>query len=304
MSVSFKNAYFIKLGTKGVWEPECIAGGYLRFGYDQNPIDLARAANWQAVEDFWFDFRKNDRGTARRDTNQIRIFFEANDSDVFITFHNQLLHWCRPTGDVEVLPDGGHKRETVDGWKAESAGGKPLTKEVLSGHLLKVEMFRGTICRVAASDYLHRRLNDVTSPEVQLAEEAEAMLVSAIIGMMRQLTWQDFELLVDLVFAASGWRRIGVTGRTQKAIDLELVLPTTGQRAFVQTKSSANSAALNDYAKRFEDAAIYDRMFFVWHTGKLDEGDSNDAITRLGPSKFARLVLLAGLSPWLREKVS
>ena len=28
----------------------------------------------------------------------------------------------------------------------------------------------------------------------------------AIVSLMRLLTWQDFELLVDLVFSTSGWR--------------------------------------------------------------------------------------------------
>ncbi|OJY61935.1 MAG: hypothetical protein BGP16_15495 [Sphingobium sp. 66-54] len=36
-------------------------------------------------------------------------------------------------------------------------------------------------------------------------------------------------------------------GRTQKTVDLELILPSTAERAFVQVKSQATSAALNDY---------------------------------------------------------
>jgi hypothetical protein len=50
-------------------------------------------------------------------------------------------------------------------------------------------------------------------------------------------------------------------------VDLELLLPSTSERAFVQIKSQANAASLRDYATRFEQADIYDRMFFVWHSG-------------------------------------
>ena len=88
-------------------------------------------------------------------------------------------------------------------------------------------MFRGTICDVRAGDYLLRKLSDQLSPEVATAEEAERSLMTAIVGLMRLLTWQDFELLVDLVFSTSGWRRVSQVGRTQKTVDLELILPST-----------------------------------------------------------------------------
>ena len=121
---------------------------------------------------------------------------------------------------------------------------------------------------------------------------------------MRLLTWQDFELLVDLVFSRSGWRRIGVMGRVQKTVDLELILPTTEERAFVQVKSQASNDDLQEYADRFDQADIYDRMFFVWHTGTITAGDAFDSITLVDPERLSRMVLDAGLASWLREKVS
>jgi hypothetical protein len=48
-------------------------------------------------------------------------------------------------------------------------------------------------------------------------------------------------MLVDLVFANSGWRRIGRVGKTQKTVDIELMLPTTGERAFVQVNRLSQS---------------------------------------------------------------
>jgi hypothetical protein len=53
---------------------------------------------------------------------------------------------------------------------------------------------------------------------------------------MKLLGPRDFETLVDLVFSTSGWRRQGVVGKTQKTLDLDLILPSTGERAFVQVK--------------------------------------------------------------------
>ena len=54
---------------------------------------------------------------------------------------------------------------------------------------------------------------------------------------------------VDLVFANSGWRRLGQVGKTQKTVDIELMLPTTGERAFVQVKSSASKQDLTQYVE-------------------------------------------------------
>lgn len=235
---------------------------------------------------------------------QIRAFYEADENCLFITFANGLLHWCKPTGPVELLPDRSHRRATVDGWHTQSIGGVPLSSDRISGHLLKVQMFRGTICQVRPFEYLRRKLNDELSPELVAAEKAERAMIDAIISMMRLLTWQDFELLVDLVFSASGWRRISVVGRVQKTVDLELLLPTTGERAFVQIKSQANAASLRDYAARFEQADLYERMFFVWHTGTVPANGEADGITLIGPERLARMCLDAGLASWLREKVS
>jgi len=303
MAVAAQQAFYIKLGRGGEWEGECLREGTLRFGYHETPHDLCVAGAWDQIRDFWTE-RRGDAGTAARDMNQIRAFYEAAEADLFITFAHGLLHWCRPTGPVEVLADGGRRRATVDGWHSQSLSGIPLTSDRISGHLLKVQMFRGTICQVRPFAYLLRKLNDELSPEVAAAEAAERVLMEAVVRLMRLLTWQDFELLVDLVFSASGWRRVGVIGRVQKTVDLELILPTTGERVFVQVKSQASNASLREYAARFDEAALYDRMFFVWHTGTISDGDSFDGITLVGPERLSRMVLDAGLASWLREKVS
>ncbi|MGN6148716.1 MAG: hypothetical protein ACTHPD_09275, partial [Rhizomicrobium sp.] len=295
--------YFIKLGTGGEWEKECLDNGTIKFGYKETPHELAAAGDWESVWKVWNEIR-GDAGAATRDVNQIQTFYEASDKTIFITFVGGFLYWCRPADGVEILSDGRHLRKTVDGWHHASRSGISLSTDKLSGNLLKVQMFRGTICQVKAADYLLRKLNDALSPEIAAAEAAERDLVRALEGLLRLLTWQDFELLVDLVFASSGWRRINVVGRMQKTVDLELVLPTTGERAFVQIKSQANAAGLSDYTKKFDDSAAYDRMFFVWHTGTIKGDKAGDEVTLIGPARLSKMVLDAGLSSWLKDKVS
>jgi hypothetical protein len=78
---------------------------------------------------------------------------------------------------------------------------------------------------------------------------------------------------------------------------------SSGERAFVQVKSQATAASL-DYVARLAQAEAYDRMFFVWHTGDIAEEDGPAGVILLGPQKLSHMVLDAGLSSWLREKVS
>ena len=302
-AVTASHLYYIKLGRGGDWEAESLRDGVLRFGYREAPHDLCARGDWQGVWEAMKTIR-GDAGAATRDVNQIRAYYEADEHSIFVTFVGGLLYWCRPSGPVELLDDRSHRRQTSEGWRNTSVNGTLLSADRLSGRLLKVQMFRGTICDVRAGDYLLRKLSDQLSPEVAAAEEAERALMTAIVDLMRLLTWQDFELLVDLIFSTSGWRRVSQVGRTQKTVDLELILPSTAERAFVQVKSQATSAALNDYVARLAEADAYDRMFFVWHTGDIAEESSPAGVILLGPRKLSRMVLDAGLSSWLREKVS
>jgi hypothetical protein len=104
--------------------------------------------------------------------------------------------------------------KATSGWKRKLRGdngrfdinGAKLSSERLSGNLLKVQGFQGTICEVKEFEYLKRKLNGQLLPEVEDAAQAENQMVQKIIPLMRLLTWQDFEVLVDLVFVNSGWR--------------------------------------------------------------------------------------------------
>jgi len=106
-----------------------------------------------------------------------------------------------------------------------------------------------------------------------------------------------------LVFTSSGWRRIGAVGKAQKTLDLDLVLPSTGEKAFVQVKSQTNSKQLAIYVAKLEDFDSYERMFYVFHTG--DVGEPKDKrVSIIGPAKLAELVVDAGLVSWLIQKTS
>jgi len=287
-------ALYIKLGRGGSWEKECLENGILRFGYNETPFDAAVAGKWKAVEKQWRGLRK-DAGTATRDVTQIRHFFESGQDTIWITFCGGLLHWCFAKPGVKRHRDGkGTYRKTVGGWRSTDIHGIKLSSERLSGNLLKVQSFRGTICEIKNEfEYLKRKLNGEMLPEVAEAAKTEERMIEKIIPLMRLLTWRDFELLVDLVFTNSGWRRLGQVGKTQEDVDIELVLPTTGERAFVQIKSTARKEELIKYVAVLKETSNYQRMFFVWHSGEIGKIKIKDAVL-IGPELLAKWFLMRG----------
>lgn len=294
---------YIKLGVGGEWEYDCLRTGKIKFGYHKTPHQMCLDGKWEEVKDIWLKERNNNHKTATSDVRQIRTFYTATKDMLFITFSKGLLHWCHPSGDVIKQDDNSRTRDTLNGWHSHSLAGNLLSQSVLSGALLSTQNYRGTICNVDLADYVLRKINDEKSPEIIDAETAEAQYLKAITSLCSLLTWQDFELLVDLIFSASGWRRTGSLGRTQKTVDIELELPTTGERAFVQVKSVANESVFSDYLSQFQTSDSYDRMFFVWHRGTLSEDLTYERVTMIGPTRLAQLILDTGLAQWLKNKV-
>ena len=117
--------------------------------------------------------------------------------------------------------------------------------------------------------------------------------------------WNDFELLVDLIFSKSGWQRVSVLGKTEKDIDLDIFSPVTQKRAFVQVKSTTNASQIYSYQKIFSQYDQYSEMSFVFHTfsGNLDKLSINDPKVRIWDiSRVAELVIHTGLIDWLITK--
>lgn len=297
---------YIKLGEAGRWEKECVEKGIVRFGFgsaNAERFPLCRAGRWaELIQSFIASGRS--RGTAVRFTNETQLFFEDNGTTLWITFVGERLCWglLTPNAPDRHADGDGVWRTVAGGWRWTDVNGEPLTKDRLSGALTKLAAYRGTSCNVDVADYVIRRINGHKTPEVERAVIAMESVTRSVGELMKLLGPRDFETLVDLVFSTSGWRRQGIVGKTQKTLDLDLVLPSTGERAFVQVKSKTTSAELGEYIGRLEDHGPYDRMFYVFHSGEADTDD--DRISIIGPEQLAELVADAGLVNWLIRKVS
>jgi hypothetical protein len=192
-------------------------------------------------------------------------------------------------------------RPIRDGWQWTDLQGEQLTKDRLSGALTKLAAYQGTSCNVDVSEYLIRRINGEKTPQVERALVASKEMKASARDLMRLLGPRDFELLVDLVFTSSGWQRVGSVGGPQKTLDLDLILPSTGEQAFVQVKSKTTSKDLAEYVAKIGDGP-YARMFYVFHSGEAETNDPRVKV--IGPEQLADLVMDAGLVSWLIRKVS
>lgn len=301
-----KRVRYIKLGREGGWEKECLAKGIIRLGFGTaKPERFALCADrkWRELTKLFIATGK-DKGTATRSTNEVRVFFEDAGSILWITFVGEQLWWgiLGPESAQPHEDATGVWRPIAGGWRGTDRNGEPLTKDRLSGALTKLSAYRGTSCDVDVAEYVVRRVNGRKTPEVERAVAAMTEMRAATREMIRLLGPKDFETLVDLVFSTSGWRRQGVVGKTQKTLDLDILLPSTGERALVQVKSQTTSKELAAYVSKFEDLTAFDRMFFVYHSGQAETDDEHVVV--IGPDKLAEMALDAGLVTWLLRKVS
>lgn len=295
---------YIKLGRHGGWEQECLERQIIRIGFGSaNPekFALCESGQWQEIATRYVA-EGRDKGTANRFAAELRLFCEDDGSTLWLTFARERLYWAflTRTGPERHADGKGVWRSVAGCWRWTDVNGEPLTKQRLSGAITKLAAFRGTSCSVDHAEYIVRRINGQKTPEVEQALASLEQMKASALGLIRLLEPRDFELLVDLIFSTSGWRRVGVVGGTQKTLDIDLVLPSTGERAFVQVKSHTDSAELAEYVAQIDDE--HQRMFYVHHSGKATTDD--ERVTVVGPEQVAELVIDAGLVGWLIRKVS
>lgn len=307
-SITADEIRFIKLGRKGEWEQDCIEGPEpcIRLGFRTGHHKESLAGQWKVLTDHWRTTEGRSLGKVTEFLSQVKAFYTLDESTTWITFYKRKLFWCRSHAEVTELEDGSRIRRVIGAWSSTDCKGRELYIDNLSGALTKVQGFRGTICKVEAADYLIRRLNGEVLPEVAQANKALDDLKTALVPLICGLGWKDFELLTDLVFTQAGWQRIGALGKTEKSIDLDLMSPVTGKRAFVQVKSQATLNTFLEYKASFEGMDQYAEMYFVVHTPSPDLADHKETsrITLLTVARLAELVISAGLTTWLLRKVS
>lgn len=299
---------YIKLGPGDRWFSSCREHQRLELGHAAVPDELAVAKDWDAVVRHYISLGRTP-SKAKDFVRELRDFYTLGSDCLWITFAEGALWWAFAAPEVQWLDGDGSNhgvraRRIIEPWRNTGVTGELLAQGRLSTRLTQVAAYRQTLCSVGAADYAVRRINGIEDPTVAKALAVHESLLSVAAELIAQLHWADFELLVDLIFTRNGWRRLSAVGGTQKDIDLAVEQPTTGERAFVQVKSKATPAVLNDYIARFEADPGYQRLFFICHSpkGQLEAPDDPAIQVWAGP-RLAQMTVQAGLFDWLIERV-
>ena len=306
---NIKRALYIKLGASGEWEDLCLSDGTLRLDYNEVPYEIAIKDNKDEVAKLYLE-KGSTKGSASDHARQVSEFYHTGEDTLWITFSKGYLWWCvsnEPpsyigTKPEEYSPQGSHMRKTIGGWSNKSLAGTVLHISDLSGNLISTGAYRQTICGVKTYDYLMRKLQDKDLPEIKAIKENREQIIGNIEDLIKMLSWQDFELLVEMLFSRSGWQRISALGSTQKTLDLELLLPMTNERAIVQVKSSTNQVQLNEYVERFTSMNA-DKYLYVYHSSNTKIELENDNVILMDCRSVAEKTLSLGLVDWLINKV-
>lgn len=305
-TIEFINAFYIKLGRGGKYEPDSIKTGKLRLGWSQQTIENINAGKWKLIErQLRKELQGKPPGVATRDLNGLKIITGSKPEDIWITFHEAKLWWTRLVGGP-VKQDSMSKFRTTQPWCDKSVNGRLLVLNDLPGKLTQLQGFRGTVCRVQYTDLLKRTLNGILSPLATNIKKQRSDIAKNLAKAIKELHWKDFETLVDLVFRNAGLIRVSVLGQHAKAYDLELREPLTEERYIVQVKSQAKLADLLSTADNFS-ADDYRRVYFVVHSPAADLKDVPDIpdhVEIIRPQRLGELALDAGLIKWLEDKVS
>lgn len=296
---------YIKLGSGGVWNDIAMEKGFIPLGFADAPHSLCVKGKWEDVSATLLG-KGRSVSAAAQDVRELKDFYELPVGTLWISFANGHLYWCQ-AGDGVDKGQGNEPprcRTTIAGWRRTDINGTPLAVSDLSSALTKTASYRRTICAVDASDYLLRKINAEPNPILLEIDDLQSKILDQVQNMITALHWRDFELLVDLLFARTGWQRVSAAGDGEVDIDLLLEQPMTSQRAWVQIKSSADQAALDDYVDRFTRDGSASHFFFVCHSPQtsLNIAERRPELHLLIGEALADKVLQSGLLEWMKSR--
>jgi hypothetical protein len=299
---------YIKLGEGGMWERVSLTRGEVHFGHGQVSQALALSGNEEAIREQLIATGSKPLAAGHA-VREILDFYQLGADCLWVTIAEGHLWWTFAEPEVTWLGEGeGHGkriRRCIGGWRSTDILGVPLRLDRLSGKLTSVAGYPRTMCKIHARDYLVRRINGEVEPIVRDYNAARGAFLDIVGNAIAMLTWADFETLVDLVFARSGWNRVSPLGENQKLIDMMLEQPILGDRAAVQVKSRASQAELDDFVAKADATRDFSHLFFVCHSpdGRLDDPEHRPDLHIWSGRTLAEMVFRVGLVDWTIDKV-
>ena len=307
--ITCQTARYIKLGSHGQWDAIAFKEGTLPFGYGTVSHELAITRDAVKIKKFLVNLGRTPQRAAEA-ARQVIDFYSLGDDCLWITFSDDHLWWTFAHAEVtwhgQKAGAEERTRKCIGGWRNTDINGKPLRMDTLSTRLTCVGNYRQTICAVGTKDYLLRRINGFVEPLVLKGNHARQVLLDVMTEAITSLHWADFETLIDVIFARSGWHRASAIGGMQKSFDLVLEQPATGERAAVQVKSRAEQGKLDAFVGAADEVGSFDRLFFACHSPSgslMVPGDRTD-LHIWSNRELAVMALRTGMSDWIMERVS
>lgn len=307
MSVEFETALYIKLGEKGKWEKSSIDEAKIRISWARIALQDIQKKKWDKIRKLIEGYAKT-KGSASNDFGALKKIAEADSRTLFITFYGGRLYWCKPAM-TDPLVDEDHTSmfRVVDGkWDCKNESGEILDLEKVPGKISMLQRYSGTCCTVHEIESLKRLLNGLQSDQYKKIDDARKKLISVVQEGIKVLHPKEFELMVELIFRQSGWRRISILGESIKDIDLELEDPITHDKYMVQVKSVSDQKEFDKYATKYEQLYKdkFRKFYYVVHDIKGPQlKTNNDNIEIIRSNKLAEMVVSLGLLDWLTNKI-
>lgn len=304
--INFQKAYYIKLGQGGEFAKNSIENGFIRFGYDEIITDIILRGDEEEI--------KQEAGRVYNNKNRNKYFnalwniINADEQVLFITFYDSKLWYCFGRKSKIKEDNISRYKETQNGWKCKNVKEEYLYLSEITGKITKKQRFQGTLSEFQNDDLiiLKNLINCEHSEEFLELQKIKKDLVVSVAKCIQKLHWKDFEILVDLIFRHSGWKRVSLLGGNMADIDLELQAPITNNRYCVQVKSQSNKEEFIRCAENFSGKG-YEKLYFFVHNPKKDLEEFNNTYNNIElvfKEEIAKIAIEAGLMEWLAQKSS
>jgi hypothetical protein len=314
-----KHFNYIKLGRNSAYFRSCLDQNYVQLGFGLNKPNFFESflnEDWSSLKKLYLQQEDSTR-RAGNFIGQLKRARSADESYVWLTIEKGHLYWAQTAKNAKWKSNGEGATLEVKPWSNKDTSNEKtlLSDRRLPGWLMATSQYKGTICNAARNieiadentraDVIKRLIGGNISLARTNLRTNEQKLQASIKTALTELDPKDFELLIELIFSRSGWRRVGILGKTQKSIDLRLELPTTGERAIVQVKSSSPKATFNNFLKEVVDTwGDCEKFFWVQHSGDIPVAATEyPEVFIWDTEKIAQQVLESGLVSWLGNKI-
>jgi hypothetical protein len=314
---------YIKLGTGGDVADDCFKDDLLYIGYDTHLPEVrewcnqARDVNKRdlaihKIQNYWIEKRNKKQGTATNFTNSVLSVSEDEGKTLWFTVHERKIYYgLTEGGELEYCQtwedngsNSGSAKRMQYGWCDRARDVSLLYINKLSGSLTKTQATRGAIALIQKSpaEYFINHLLGKPQKLKALAKKARDNLKEKLANIIKDLQPSEFEVLVDLIFANSGWKRDGELGGNIKFVDVTLMLPSTGETAAVQVKTKTSKSQSQQYIDVDYSSQGFDKFFYVYHTGEAITRKKDKKYFVWGVEEVADKSIDAGLSQWIIDR--